>query len=210
MDNKVNPTITTTTTTTNPNPVAKPVYAGAGGAQQGRPFHGASGNGPRRGFSGPNKFGGRPGGRGGAPFVKPEIDYKILNIRRVARITKGGKRFTFSVALVVGDKKGQVGVGIGKAGDTASAIEKAIKSGKKNIVKIKTTKTMSIPHGSEAKYSSSRIEIRPAKGKGLVAGSSARTVFSLAGITDISAKFHSRTKNPLNNAQAAVLALKNI
>lgn len=168
---------------------AKGSYAGKGGFQGRKPSH---------------------GGKGGSGFVKPEIDYKILNIRRVARITKGGKRFTFSVALVVGDKKGSVGVGVGKAGDTASAIEKAIKSGKKNIIKVKATKEMSIAHETEAKYSSSRVQLRPAVGRGLVAGSSARVVLSLAGLTDISTKFHSRTKNQLNNAQATIEALRKL
>lgn len=196
---------------TNTAPVAaKPAFQGNrpafGGGRP--PFHGKGAPG-----QGGKRFAGRKpsqGGKGAPSFVKPEIDYKILNIRRVARITKGGKRFTFSVALVVGDKKGSVGVGVGKAGDTASAIEKAIKNGKKNILKVRSTKTMSIPHETEAKYSSSRIQLRPAVGRGLVAGSSARTVLSLAGLTDISTKFHSRTKNQLNNAQATVEALRKL
>ncbi|MEI6296808.1 MAG: 30S ribosomal protein S5 [bacterium] len=204
MENNANSTtnkVTSTATTTAPVTGARPAYSGTKTPYAGRP--GQSGGGR---FSGPRKpgQGGRPG------FVKPDIDYKILNIRRVARITRGGKRFTFSVAVVVGDKKGMVGVGIGKAGDTASAIEKAIKSGKKHTIKVKVTKSMSIPHESEAKYSSSRVALRPAKGRGLVAGSSARTVLTLAGITDVSSKFQSRTKNQLNNAQATVLALSKI
>ena len=111
----------------NSNPQPQAVTGGASnGAPARTPFRGG-----KPGFGG-KKFGGKkPEGRPG--FVKPDVDYKILNIRRVARITAGGKRFTFAVALVVGDKKGSVGVGTGKAGDTSSAIEKAIKNGKQNI-----------------------------------------------------------------------------
>lgn len=199
-----------------PAVAAAPVTPVAGGQPKpyaGKPYMGNNKmGGHSQGGQGRGGFGGRKpsDGRRGGSFVKPEIDYKILNIRRVARITKGGKRFTFSVALVVGDKKGMVGVGIGKAGDTASAIEKAIKSGKKNTIKVKITKGMSIPHETSAKYASSRIDLRPAKGRGLVAGSAARVVLALAGITDVSSKFHSRTKNPLNNAQATIKALQNL
>lgn len=182
-----------------------------------KPFHGVPGQGGRPPFRGgrpggkPGFSGRKPSNRPGSPgFVKPDVDYKIINIRRVARITKGGKRFTFSVAMVVGDKKGSVAVGVGKAGDTASAIEKAIKNGKKKMTKIKLTKDMSIPHETSAKFSSARVELRPAVGRGLVAGSSARIVLALAGITDVSAKFHSRTKNQLNNAEVTVKALKDI
>jgi len=203
MENNGNPT---KITTNNPK---QPVAAVAGSHPSTGGYKGN--NAGNRKFGGQGGAGRRPsGGKPGAPFVKPEIDYKILNIRRVARITKGGKRFTFSVALVVGDRKGSVGVGIGKAGDTASAIEKAIKSGKKNIIKVKMTKDKSIAHESFAKYSSARVELRPAVGRGLVAGSSARVVLSLAGLTDVSSKFQSRTKNQLNNAQVTVLALKNL
>ncbi len=211
MDNNGNKNTNTAVTSTPAN-----AEGSRSSSRSPKPFH-ASGNqntpgrsGGYRGAGGTgNKFSRKPsqGGRQNPNFVKPDVDYKILNIRRVARITKGGKRFTFSVAMVVGDKKGNVGVGIGKAGDTASAIEKAIKSGKKNMIKVRATKNMSIPNETFAKYSSSRVELRPAVGRGLVAGSSARVVLTLAGLTDISTKFHSRTKNQLNNAQATVKAL---
>src|SRR5882724_9548085 len=91
---------------------------------------------------------GRSGNRRGGSFnrVKPEFDQKILDIRRVTRVVAGGRRFSFSVALVAGDKKGAIGLGLGKAGDTALAIEKALKNAKKNLVKIPVTKNMSIPY----------------------------------------------------------------
>ena len=139
---------------------------------------------------------------------KPEFDQKIINIRRVTRVVKGGRRFSFSVAMVIGNRKGSVGVGIGKGSDTALAIEKAIRDAKKNLLKLKLTDNMSIPYEVEAKYCSSSVVIRPAKGRGIVAGSSARDVLELAGITGVGAKFLSRSKNKLNNAQVAIEALR--
>src|ERR1700733_13482718 len=97
------------------------------------------------------RYGGRQEGK-----VKPEFDQKIIDIRRVTRVVAGGRRFSFSVAIVIGDRKGSVGVGIGKAGDTALAIEKALKSAKKNMIKIQVTKGMSIPYEVDAKFAASR------------------------------------------------------
>ena len=141
---------------------------------------------------------------------KGEFEQKIIDIRRVARVTKGGKRFRFRVTLVAGNKKGEVGVGIGKASDTAGAIDKALRNAKKNAIKPVLTKNFSIPHETEAKVSSSRVVIRPAKGRGLIAGSSTRVVLELAGIKDVNAKILSPGKNKINNAQAAIEALKKI
>lgn len=146
-------------------------------------------------------------------FQKPKDDFenKIIDIRRVARVVAGGRRFSFRVSVVVGDKKGKVGVGLGKASDTTAAIEKAIRNAKKKLVKIKMTKENSIPHEVEAKYTSAKVLVRPAaKGSGLVAGSSVRTVLDLAGLKDINAKIISRSKNKMNNAHATLDALNKI
>jgi small subunit ribosomal protein S5 len=140
--------------------------------------------------------------------VKPEFDQQIISIRRVTRVASGGRRFSFSVALVAGNRKGMVGVGTGKAGDTSIAIDKARKNAKKNMFKIPLTETMSIPYGVEAKFCSSRVHIMPAPGKGLVAGSSVRNVLELGGVNDVTAKIFSRSKNKLNNAEVAMQALK--
>src|SRR6185436_952998 len=102
------------------------------------------------------------------PRPKPEFDQKIINIRRVTRVVAGGRRFSFSVALVAGDKKGSVRLGLGKAGDTALAINKAVRNAKQNMIKLKLTKTMSIPHELSAKFSSSSVVLFPNKGRGLV------------------------------------------
>jgi small subunit ribosomal protein S5 len=122
----------------------------------------------------------------------------------------GGRRFSFSVSMVVGDKKGKVGVGIGKAGDTQLAIEKAVRDGKKNMIVVPMNKDSHIPHDVHTKYASSEVMIMPAPGRGLVAGSSVRTVLELAGVKDVTAKIFSRSKNKLNNARAAVEALKQL
>ncbi|MEK7157886.1 MAG: 30S ribosomal protein S5 [Patescibacteria group bacterium] len=142
--------------------------------------------------------------------VKPEFDQKLINIRRVARVVAGGRRFSFSVAVITGNRKGLVGVGIGKAGDTALAIDKAVRNAKKNMITVRLTKKMSIPHEVECKFSSARIIIRPAPGKGVIAGSVARYVIDLAGIKDVSAKILSVSKNPLNIARATIAALEKI
>lgn len=151
----------------------------------------------------------RSGGRRGGSFnrVKPEFDQKILDIRRVTRVVAGGRRFSFSVALVAGDKKGSVGLGLGKAGDTALAINKALRNAKKNMIRLKLTKDMSIPHELSAKFSSSHVMLMPNKGRGLVAGSVVRDIVKLSGVRDVTGKILSNSKNKLNNAKAVMSAL---
>ncbi len=139
---------------------------------------------------------------------RSEFAQKMIGIRRVARVMAGGRRFNFSAAIVLGDKKGKVGVGIGKAADTALAIEKAMRDAKSNMITVNLTKNRSIRHNIEAKFCASVVEIRPSAGRGLVAGSSVRAVLELAGVTDVTAKLLSRSKNPLNNARAAIEALR--
>lgn len=142
--------------------------------------------------------------------VRQEYEQKIISIRRVTRVMAGGRRFSFSVAMVIGDKKGKVGVGIGKAGDTQLAIEKATRDAKKNLLVVPLNKAQHIPHDVHTKYASSEVMIMPAPGRGLVAGSSVRTVLELAGVKDVTAKIFSRSKNKLNNAKAAIEALRQL
>jgi small subunit ribosomal protein S5 len=137
---------------------------------------------------------------------KPEFDQKILNIRRVTRVVAGGRRFSFSVALVAGDRKGSVGLGLGKAGDTSLAINKALRNAKKNMVKLKLTKDMSLPYEVKAKFGSAKVVLMPNKGRGLVAGSVIRDIIKLAGVRDITGKILGGTKNKLNNAKAVMEA----
>ncbi len=161
----------------------------------------------------------RDRGRGGGPRRdrgrgrddrRSEFAQKLIGIRRVARVMAGGRRFNFSAALVLGDKKGRVGVGIGKAADTALAIEKATRAAKRSMITLALTKNRSVPHNIDAKYCASRVEIRPSPGRGLVAGSSVRTVLELGGVSDVTAKILSRSHNPINNARAAMQALRQI
>lgn len=141
---------------------------------------------------------------------RSEYDQKIISIRRVTRVVAGGRRFSFSVAIISGNKKGSVGVGIGKAGDTALAIEKATRSAKKAMIKVPFDKNMRIAHDVSAKYNASVVAIRPSPEKGMVAGSSVRNVLELAGVKDVTAKVISRSKNKLNNARAAIKALEQL
>jgi small subunit ribosomal protein S5 len=157
--------------------------------------------------NGPKREGGERKPRAFFERPKPEFDQKMVSIRRVTRVVAGGRRMTFAVAIAIGDKKGSVGLGTGKGGDTAVAIAKALRQAKKNMFKIKTTKEMSIPYEVAAKYSSARLSIMPNRGKGLVAGSTVRDMLTLAGIKNVTAKLHSGSKNKLNNARAAYATL---
>lgn len=139
--------------------------------------------------------------------VKSEFDQKTLEVRRVTRVVAGGKRFNFSVALVIGNRKGSVGIGVGKGADTALAIDKATRNAKKNMIKINITKTGSIAHRVEAKYSSAIVMLQPSPGRGIIAGSAVRTVIELAGLKNIVGKIFSGSKNKLNIARAAIKAL---
>lgn len=139
-----------------------------------------------------------------------EFEQKIIDIRRLARVTAGGRRFSFGVVVLLGDKKGRVGLGIGKASDTSYAIEKAIRNAKKNLKRLKTTKEMSIPYEVKAKFNSARVMIMPNRGKGIVAGSAMRDIINLAGLKNITAKVISRSKNKLNIARATVKALSEL
>jgi small subunit ribosomal protein S5 len=153
----------------------------------------------------------RGGGRGARPpRERGEFDQVTIDARRVARVMAGGRRFNFSLVIVIGDRKGRVGVGLGKAVDTALAIDKATRDAKKHLFTVPRTKSGSIPHAVESKYASSIVEIIPSKGRGLVAGSAVRTVLDLAGVTDVVTKIHTRTKNKLTIARATVAALKKL
>lgn len=162
----------------------------------------------RGGAKPPERRGGGRGGRTDRP--KPEYDQKSIDVRRVARVVAGGRRFSFSVAMIIGDRKGKVGVGTGKAGDISMAMDKAAKDAKKHMITVKLTKTNSIPHEVSAKASSAVVEILPAPSRGLVAGSAMRNLLELAGITDVSAKIRSGSKNKLNMARAGIKALSTL
>lgn len=152
----------------------------------------------------------RGGPRSRAPRERSEFDQATLDVRRVARVMAGGRRFSFSVTVVIGDKKGRVGVGLGKGADTALAIDKAVRAAKKALITVPLTKGRSIRHEVSAKYASSTVELIPSPGRGLVAGSAVRSVLEYAGVTDIITKIQTRSKNKLTIARATVAALKQL
>ncbi len=171
------------------------------------PFNNNRSYGANSNNRGPKREGGDRKPRTFFEKPKPEFDQKMVSIRRVTRVVAGGRRMTFAVALAIGDKKGSIGLGTGKGGDTAMAIAKALRQAKKNMFKIKTTKEMSITHAVSSKFSSSKLEMMPNRGKGLVAGSTVRDMLILAGLKNITAKLHSGSKNKLNNARVAYKTL---
>lgn len=136
-----------------------------------------------------------------------DFDQKTILARRVTRVVAGGRRFSLSVLVALGNKKGQVGLGVGKAIDTALAINKAARNAKKNMIKLDLTKNLSIPHDVKVKYSTSKIYLFPNKSKGIVAGSAIRDILVLAGIRDVTAKIFSGSKNKMNIARATMKAL---
>jgi small subunit ribosomal protein S5 len=138
---------------------------------------------------------------------RSEFETKMIDIRRVTRVMAGGRRFSFSVTVVVGDGKGRVGVGLGKAGDTSLAIEKASRNAQRHLLRVPLTKDAGIPHDVQTRYASADVLLIPAPGKGLKAGSAVRTVLEMAGVRNVSGKILSRSKNKLNNARATVQAL---
>jgi small subunit ribosomal protein S5 len=144
------------------------------------------------------------------PEVKSEYKEKTIDLRRVTRVVKGGKRFSFRCTLVLGNERGLVGIGIGKAGDVQKSIEKARNQAKKKLFKV-LMKDTTIAHESLAKFSAAAVLLKPArKGSGLKAGGAVRTVLLMAGVKDATAKCIGRTKNKLTNALATLEALKKI
>lgn len=153
--------------------------------------------------------GGRPNRDNDRRMERPRSEYeqKMIDIRRVTRVVAGGRRMSFAVVLVIGDKKGAVGLGTGKGADTAIAMAKALKQAKKNLIKLNLTDKLSLPHEVSAKYNASRVVIRPNNAKGMVAGSSLRDILTLAGVHNVTGKINSGSKNKLSNARAAMKAL---
>ena len=139
-----------------------------------------------------------------------EWQERVVQIRRVSKTVKGGKKMSFRAIIVVGNEKGQVGVGVGKAGDVIGAVRKGVSDGKKNLVRVPLTPSNSIPTLSIGRDGAANVLIRPAApGTGVIAGGSIRTVLELAGIKNVLAK-RLGSKTPLNNARAAMLALSQL
>jgi len=138
-----------------------------------------------------------------------EFNETVVSINRISKKTKGGNKVRFSALVVVGDKKGRVGVGLSKANDVRSAIEKAISSAKRRLVKV-PLKGTTIPCSVREKFSAAEIFLKPAPpGSGIIAGGPVRVVLDSAGIRDASAKILG-TENKISNVYAALKALKTI
>lgn len=142
---------------------------------------------------------------------RSEFDQKVLDIRRTARVMAGGRRFSFRATVIIGNRNGKVGLGIGKGSDVASAVEKGVNQAKKGIVLVPLNEKKTIPHEIEAKFAAARVRLKPGgEGRGLVAGGPVRIIADLAGIKNMTAKILGRTVNKLNNAKATIEALKKL
>lgn len=139
-----------------------------------------------------------------------EFDSQLLDLARVVRMTAAGRRLRFRAVIIIGDKKGSIGIGVAKGSDVALAMQKARRMAKKAMVKIEMTED-SIPHEVEAKFGASRVLLKPQrKGRGLIAGGTVRMICKLVGIENISSKMLSKTKNKLNNGTVTIKALKKL
>ena len=135
---------------------------------------------------------------------------RVIQIRRVSKVVKGGKKLSFRAIVVIGNERGQVGVGVGKAGDVIGAVKKGVADGKKHLIDIPLTKSNSIPHPIDGVAGGAKVMMRPAApGTGVIAGGAVRTVLELAGVRNILAK-QLGSNNPLNNARSAVNALSTL
>ncbi len=142
---------------------------------------------------------------------RSEFDQRVLDIRRTARVVAGGRRFSFRAAVVVGDRNGRVGLGMGKGVSVAEAVEKGAYQAKKAVFTFPLTESKTIPHVVEAKFSAARVILKPAReGRGLIAGGPVRVIAEIGGIRSITAKILGRTANKLNNAKATMEALKKL
>jgi|TARA_B110000971_G_scaffold217556_1_gene254668 small subunit ribosomal protein S5 len=141
---------------------------------------------------------------------KEKWNERVVQINRVTKVCKGGKKLSFRAVVIIGNENGQVGVGVGKADDVINSITKAITDARRNLITVPITKTQTIPHLTIGNFGACSILIKPAaQGTGVIAGSSTKTVLELAGIKNILSK-QLGAGNILNNARATIFALENL
>ena len=161
----------------------------------------------KRGYRSAGSFRGRRGGRDDRP--KDDMEQRILEVARVTRVMAGGKRMNFRACVAIGDKKGSVGVGLGKGADVTLAVNKAVNRAKKELVKVPIVNE-TIPHEVRLKIGAARQLLKPAKqGRGVIAGGVTRVIFELAGISNITSKTLG-SKNKVNNARCTIEALRRL
>lgn len=142
-------------------------------------------------------------------FDALELEERVVQINRVSKVVKGGRRFSFSTVVVVGDGKGHVGVGMGKASEVPEAIRKGTEAAKRNIIRVPLVNT-TLPHEVMTKFSATRVMLRPAApGTGVIAGRGVRPVVEAAGIKDLLSKVYG-SNNPVNVVKAAFQALSEL
>lgn len=184
---------------------ATPAATAPAAAPANRPF---AGRGQRQG--GGNRPGGRrEGGRGGRFDEPKEFDQRNLELARVTRVTKGGKRMRFRACVIIGDRKGRVGYGVAKGQDVAASVNKAVTQAKKRLITVPLVNE-TIPHVVETKFAAARLIIKPApKGTGIKAGGALRVVLEFAGVPNAVGKILG-SSNKINNTKAAFEALKSL
>jgi len=140
---------------------------------------------------------------------RPEFEQKLIDVARVVRIVAGGRRFRFRATVVIGNRKGKVGVGVGKGADVTSAVNKAVTLAKKRLITVPIVNS-TIPHEVRVKFRAARVYLKPAPvGAGIIAGGPVRAVVEFAGIKNILSKIYG-SSNKTNNVYATLAALKNL